>query len=204
MADDKKAKIVNLLKETKTKKARKKSDHKPSLSIVGNGNIQAGGDVNLNKREVIRNSFTPGPEHITASQAKKLQDLVQKAVELEATAGVHGGDQKKLFAKWWKILKDQYNVPNYQRIPLHLGDHAIAWFKQRIATLRPKLRRTDNASWRKEHYTGIYARAKELGMSKGEVYAIVAERLGKQVQSLTKLGEQDLKKLYNIIMAMRI
>jgi hypothetical protein len=81
-------------------------------------------------------------------------------------------------------------------------DGAPLYMKQQIAIMRPKLRRNDNPSWRNEHYAGIYARARQLGISKGEVYAIAFNRLGVQVVSLTKLGEQNLKKLYQIIMAM--
>ena len=105
-------------------------------------------------------------------------------------------------AKWWSKLKRTYDVPTYREIPQELGDDAIAWMKQEIARTRPKLRRSDNHSWRKELYAAIYARARELGISKGEVYSIVHDRLGKRVSSLKQLGEQNLKKLYNIMMAM--
>lgn len=197
--DDKKAKVIDLLKEVEKRKTRKTTTAKPTLSIVGNNNVQAGGDIYINKRETIRNEFTPGPEHINAAQARKLQKLVEKATEIEEKAGK---DRGKAYAKWWSKLKNQYNVPNYQAIPAHLGEHAIAWLTQQIAIMRPKLRRNDNTLWRNEHYKAIWAKARSLGMSKGEVYALVRDRLGVQIISLTKLGEQNLKKLYNIIMSM--
>ena len=110
--------------------------------------------------------------------------------------------RKAAMAKWWTALKRTYGVTAYREIPRELGDDAIAWMKLQIARTRPKLRRTDNQSWRNELYAAIYARARELGISKGEVYAIVHDRLGKRVTSLKQLGEQNLKKLYNIMMAM--
>jgi len=194
-----KAKVINLLKSAERKTPLQSATSKAPQSIVGNGNIQAGRDVNINKREVIRNEFTPGPEHITPAQARKIQKLVEKAAEIEEKAGA---DRGKVFAKWWKRVKDQYGVPTYLAIPAHLGDHAIGWLTQQVAIMRPKLRRTDNASWRNSLYTPIWAKARALGKSKGEVYAIAEERLGVKVSSLTKLGEQNLKKLYNILMAM--
>lgn len=194
--ENKKAKVISILSKIKPRETAKSGG---SQSIIGNGNIQAGGDININKKETIRNEFKPGPEHITAAQARKLQKLVEKATEIEETAGV---DRGKAFAKWWGRLKDLYNVGTYREIPAHLGEHAIAYMTQQIAIMRPKLRRNDNSSWRNEHYKGIYARARQLGISKGEVYAIAFDRLGVQVISLTKLGEQNLKKLYQIIMAM--
>ena len=205
MAEDAKNKMKEILKlvTPAPKKAtlrKKKGEPTGSQSIVGNGNIQAGRDVFVNKRETIRNEVKPGPEHITAAQARKIQGLVEKAVSIEEAAG---GDRQALFAKWWGIVKNQYNVPTYREIPAHLGDQAIAWLTQQIAIKRPKLRRTDNTSWRNEHYKAIWAKARQLGFSKGDVYALVLERIGVQVVSLTKLGEQNLKKLYNIIMAMK-
>lgn len=204
MADETIDRMKGILKliQPKPKKAaprKKKEEPIPSQSIVGNGNIQAGRDIFYNKKETIRNEVKPGPEHITAAQARKIQRLVEKAVTIEETAG---GERQALFAKWWGIVKNMYNVPTYREIPAHLGDQAIAWLTQLIAINRPKLRRTDNMSWRKEHYKAIWAKARQMGFSKGDVYAIVLDRIGVNVISLTKLGEQNLKKLYNIIMAM--
>lgn len=207
MDEEKKKAVFRLLKEATPETGEKvtgtKVDIKGNNNIFGNENVQVNGNVSINKREVTTTKFTPDHRHITASQAKKLQDLVKKAVEIELAGSTSPEDSKKLFSKWWQILRDRYDRTTYLAIPAHLGEPAIAWLKQQIAILRPKLRRTNNTSWRKEHYTGIWARAKQLGISKGEVYAIVTDRIGKQVLSLTKLGEQDLKKLYNIIMAMR-
>ena len=47
-----------------------------------------------------------------------------------------------------------------------------------------------------------FGRARALGISKGEVYAIVHDRLGKRVSSVKQLGEQSFKKLNNIMMAL--
>lgn len=205
--DDLKKRVVNLLKDVEPTKIPKKTKNPPrakaipstSLSIVGNDNYQAAGDIYINKKETVRNNFTPGPEHITAAQARKIQRLVEKAVSIEELAGL---DRPSLFAKWWNIVKNQYNVTTYKEIPAYLGDSAISWLTQKIAILRPKLRRKDNDSWRKEHYAAIWARSKQLGMSKGEVYALAQDRLNTQIVSLTNLGERNLKKLYQIIMAL--
>ena len=145
-----------------------------------------------------RRVVKPGPEHITPKQAATLQELVRKAANHDVAGGM---SPSAAMAKWWTALKRTYGVPTYREIPQELGDDAIAWMKQQIARSRSKLRRTDSQSWRNELYTAIYARARELDLSKGEVYAIVHERLGKRVGSLKQLGEQNLKKLYNIMMA---
>ena len=196
----KKAKVIQLFKEA-AQDTRQPGHAKPPFSphIFGDGNVVAGRDVNINKRETVRTVVKPGPEHITPKQAATLQELVRKAANHDVAGGM---SPSAAMAKWWTALKRTYGVPTYREIPQELGDDAIAWMKQQIARSRSKLRRTDKQSWRNEHYAAIYARASELGISKGEVYAIVHDRLGKRVGSLKQLGEQNLKKLYNIIMSM--
>ena len=146
----------------------------------------------------MRTVVKPGPEHITPKQAATLQELVRKAANHDVAGGM---SPSAAMAKWWTALKRTHGVPTYREIPQELGDDAIAWMKQQIARSRSKLRRADKQSWRNEHYAAIYARAGELGISKDELYAIVHDRLGKRVGSLKQLGDQNLKKLYNIIMA---
>ena len=196
----KKAEVIQLFKEAAEDTGRQ-ARAEPSFSphVSGDGNVVAGRDVNINKRVTVRNVVKPGPEHITAKQAATLQELVLKAADHDVAGGM---SRKAAMAKWWTALKRTYGVTAYREIPRELGDDAIAWMKQQIARTRPKLRRTNNQSWRNELYAAIYARARELGISKGEVYAIVHDRLGKRVTSLKQLGEQNLKKLYNIMMAM--
>lgn len=201
MADELKKKIVDALKEhgQKPRRSRKQTIPAGSMFINGNGNVQAGGDVNINTRKIQRVAAPPtGPEHITKEQAYKLSELVKKACELETKTGK---EQAKSRPAWWSKLQNRYRVPSYHFIPCTLGEDAISYMQQEIAKLRPKLRRRDNEAWRKEHYSGIWARAKQLGYDKAWVYGLVEEKIGKKIESLTALGEQDLKKLYTIIMA---
>ena len=74
--------------------------------------------------------------------------------------------------------------------------------QRQLAMLRPKLRRADNPAWRNQHYKAIWSRAKELGFTEDQVYALSGDRLGKPITSLKQLGERNLKSLYNIIMGL--
>lgn len=196
----KKAKVIRLFKEAPVDPKADASRSPPfAPTVSGDGNVVAGRDVNINKRETTRTVVQPGPDHITPKQAAALQDLVRKAADRDVAGGM---SRSSAMAKWWTVLKRNYDVPSYREIPRELGDDAIAWMKQQVARGRSRLRRTDNPSWRAEHYAAIYARALELGLSKGQVYAIVHDRLGKRVTSLKQLGERNLKTLYNIVMAM--
>lgn len=172
--------------------------------VTGNNNIVAGGNVTIKKNEKIinKNIIKPGPEHISPAQANKLQTIVKELVEMEVASGYADGDQKKAAIKWWVILRNHYGVTSYREIPRHLGDDAIAWMKQQRAINRPKIRKTDNTAWRNQHYGAINAKARELELSKGEIYALAKDRMGTQVTSLKQLSDQNLKKLYNIVMAL--
>ena len=172
-----------------------------SVDVSGdNNNFVFGGDININKRVVQRTKIQPGPEHISSHQAAALQNLVKKAAEVEVVAGM---SSQAAYQKWWSMVKRRFDVASYREIPRDRGEEAITWLRQRIAMNRPKLRRRDNKNWRNEHYSAIWARARQLGYSKGDVYGIVYDKLGKRVSSLKQLGERNLKKLYNILMSQK-
>ena len=184
---------------TRARSTRRSRSVHPTQSVAGHHHIVAGRDININKREVTRVSVTSGPEHITEDQAKRLKDLVDKAAKIEIAAG---SEPRKTYAKWWSELTNRYGVTSYRLIPRPLGSEAIKWLEQRAAMLRPKLRRANPSAWRGEHYKAIWARARELGMSKGDVYSLLKRRLDLQVVSLTQLGEHNLRHIYNIMMSL--
>lgn len=200
--EDKKAKIIKLLREVQPKNGeqeRIKKKASPVQKIIGNNNIQAGGDVYINKKETIRNEVKSGPEHITEDQAFTLSELVKEAVERESKGAE---DKSKYFASWWNKLKKRYKVASYRMIPREQGDEAINWMKQQVAMLLPKLRRTNNDKWRKSLYAKIHACLKTLGWEKSQFYLYVEERVGKKITSTTQLGERDLENIAGILSRM--
>lgn len=201
--EKKKAEVIQLIRRGDPRMPKKKQKDKPPscigrLSISGDDNIVAGRDVNINQKKINKPIIHRGPEYISAAQARKIRNLVESAVAAETASGATA--RPAAFEMWWKKVQRHYDVNSYLEIPHHLGDECIIWLRQRVAMLRPKLRRANNESWRKELYKAIWSRARELGMAKGEVYSLAWEKLGIRVVSLTSMGEQNLKKLYQIIM----
>jgi hypothetical protein len=197
-----KGKVFNILdaaKPKETRRPRKSTSTTISQKVIGDGAVQVAGNLNINSKQIIRSQITPGPDHITPAQAHRLQELVKDAVESESVSGHYTADQ--LFSKWYTMLRNRYKVNSYTLIPAELGDQAVKWMQRQVAMLRPKLRRADNPAWRNQHYKAIWSRAKELGFTKDQVYALSGDRLGKTITSLKDLGERNLKSLYNIIMA---
>lgn len=173
------------------------------VSIRGHVTGQvAGGDIHnhVNERIVTRPQVMRGPGYISPEVAAAIQKKVKALVDLEVAAGA---EKTKAFAKWWSALKKHFAVPSYLEIPVSKGEHALDWLSQQRVIRRPRIRRANNDMWRAEHYRGIWARSKELGMSRADVYQLVHEKLGKTVVSLKNLGERDLKKLYSIIFSLK-
>ena len=125
-------------KPPKKTSRKKTSDPEPEVSqtAIGNGNIQIGGDWNgelkINTKEVHQHKFTPGPEHITRTQAYKLRELVHKAADIEAVSGLPEGQGRQ---KWWGKLRRKFKASPYQAIPAELGEAAISWLSQEVAKL---------------------------------------------------------------------
>lgn len=90
----------------------------------------------------------------------------------------------------------------YRCLPAEKFDEAISWLLQSRARLQPKLRRRDNTQWRNNRYKGIFARAKELGITKEEIIMIANKKFNKNIKSIKELGEQNLDKLYRYIFSL--
>jgi hypothetical protein len=171
----------------------------PGFLAVGEGIIQVGGDLKINTREVHRTTVTPGPEHIRESDAYKIREVVKQIANIDITPG-----GKPSFGKWYQRLCKKFRVTSYKLVPAERAAEAIAWLQQQRAMLQPKLRRKSNPAWRKNKYTGIYSRAKELGLSHSQVHVLANERLDlrKPISSLTELCDRDLERLYNIVFSL--
>ncbi|MBE7415123.1 MAG: hypothetical protein HS130_07815 [Deltaproteobacteria bacterium] len=199
--DDKKQKIIDLFKEAQKRGKPLGKSKTPLISqiIEGNGNIQAGRDVNINRRVIKRVLLKPSPELLTPAQKQTIKEKISELVNIGAIAGK---DKADLFPLWWSRLQKKFRVNSY--LELHQAQYPLVlkWLSQQKAINRPKLRRRDNEAWRKELYLGIWGKTKELKQPKEWVYFIVQERIGKTVSSLTELGERDIQKLYRILMSM--
>ena len=203
MDDETKNKVVSIFKNVLSDDSSDTGKANKATHVKGDNNIVMGCrnnvEININSPAIKRNPPPkPTSEHITNKEAQKIQSLIASIAEKEVLGGM---DRGKAHAKWHKVLQKRYEITSYHLVPAHLGASAISWLQQQFAIKKTKLKRNDNG--KNELYKGIWARSRQLGLSKGEVYNIVEAKLGKKVSSLTNLGEQSLKKLYQIIFAMK-
>ena len=113
-----------------------------------------------------------------------------------------GKNEQRSFQTWWSYLKKTFKVSTYKEIARDHFNDAVSLLQQAKARNLPKIRRKDNELWRNNHYKSIFATAKKaLGWTEEQIYAFASLKIGKPVDSLSKLGERDLAKLTRLIRA---
>ncbi len=176
---------------------------KTEQNITGNNNIQvAQGNVIQTKNvKVVTEVLHDKSEHITDSQAFEIKEKITEIVTMVAT---NKGDMSKLFAKEYGTFKRQFKVTKYSLLPKNKFDEAIQWLNKRIAYYGKKnLRHGDNEQWRKKQYTAIYARLKQLQMSRDDLLLFAEQKLELKtpLSSIKDLSDTRLQKLYNKIVS---
>ncbi|MCB5286171.1 MAG: HNH endonuclease, partial [Candidatus Cloacimonetes bacterium] len=139
-----------------------------------------------------------GGKHITSETARILFDLVTELSDMKVAAG---HDVSKTRMDIWSSLNRKFKVTKYALIPFESSDDAIKYMHLQINLARPSLRRKNPDMWKKSLYKPIYARANELGLSKGELYMLAYQKipLKKPILSLTELTMRDLERLNNLL-----
>ncbi|HHF6578250.1 TPA: ORF6C domain-containing protein [Haemophilus influenzae] len=199
-----KGELIQLFKDSTRPKESKKTTQSKRNAVSGDNNIIVMDSKSVN---LTINTKTPkttvkvlkGNAHINDQITYKIKELVDNLVEKEVTGGM---TTQAAYAKWYGALKKRYKVTSYTLIPAHLAEEAITWLMSQAAIKRSKIRRNNVPMYRNELYSAIYARAGNLGLSKGELYNIVLTKFNKRVTSLTQLSEINLKKLYQYIMGL--
>lgn len=163
---------------------------------AGRDVFQAGGDINVNKKEVVRPIIPREPHHITERQAAEIRARLTELGERDEKAG-----RGTTYGAWMNRFKKRFDVASYARLDGEHFDEAITWLKQQKAQNRSRLRRTSNKAWRDDHYGIIYGCIRTLGWDKPQLYRFAFEKLElkKSIQSLKELGEQNLEALAGII-----
>lgn len=127
--DDIKGKVVQLLTGGKQEKPKRERKRSATVQVSGARNVVGvgGRDVHINHQVVQRPKIQPSADAISGAQARQIQNLVEQLVDIEEAGRVLGGDRRKLFAKWYRAIKDRYEVPSYRTIRGHQGDEVVAW-----------------------------------------------------------------------------
>jgi|SRR5665213_182687 len=169
-------------------------------TIIGDKNIVAGGDMIHTEKIVQKNVTQPGPQHITEEQAYEIKRLIDELSQIDVDSG--RADSHRHSYSW---MYKKFKVTSYKTVPSEKFENVMSWLRQQRAINRPKLRRPANDKWRDQLYGSIYGRWRQLDYEKTTIYNFAFERLelDTPISSLKELGEQNLKKLYDIVFRMK-
>lgn len=189
------------VKESNTPMLSSDVPEKTIQMVEGNSNIVAGRDLNVHTDRIIKKTIVqtdPGGKHISNYTARKIKELVDEYINMHSDAGC---DSRGAAGRIWSRLKIKFNVTTYKEISLDDSDDVIRWLYAQINMTRPKLRKTNSEKWRISLYKPIYARARELGISKEGLYILAQNRLSlkRPIVSLKELTQKNLEKLHRIM-----
>ncbi|MBN8112604.1 hypothetical protein V3H47_08515 [Vibrio parahaemolyticus] len=190
------------------KKKRKKEKHinrtdnskSSHVNVKGNNNITGNNNVVINnnhpskkiERVVIRDK-----DVLTEAQAYKVKQCVDALVQQEVANGM---PKTSAYGKWWGLVKRRYSVTEYKSIPQSKYEDAVHYL-QRQAAIKRAEKTVFNEGDREYYYRSIWARSRNLTLSKADVYKIASSIAGENVLSLTHLSLRDLQQLYYKIMS---
>ena len=201
MMPSKEAECVEWLKERLSKVPEPDVSKAQVFSINGGqGNIIAGGDVNIDRKKVVRPKIVREEGDASEHQVKEVADLIRALDKTDQMAG-----KPVSYGGWMARLKNRYKVESYRKLTVPEATDAVSWLKQELGRKLPSLRRTDHGEWARRVMTAIWAAARELGMDHNRVHAYATEYLEpkKPIRSLKELGERDLEKLRDRLRRMR-
>lgn len=200
--DDPKKKIVDLFKNgTRKKRTPAKPKGGDSVSVSGNGNVVAGGDVHYHEagKPPPRGKIQPGVDHITLDQRKTLKRLVEEIAETEARLKKN----PKTFAAVFSALFRQFdNVNKLEQIPLAGFETARAYLNQRLGQLNamPSAPVKNADEWRKRKYAFIKINAK-APEDEAKLKSYISRNF--KAASLTDLANDELEKAYRYVAGLR-
>ncbi len=176
----------------KQPKSQSRKTSKISQVINGDGNYQAARDININTTKRVQNIVKPGPEHILPEQAAVILEKIKSLGERDENAGLGS-----TYGSWMNKFKRAFKITSYHLLPSEKYEAALDWIQQQRGMTRSRLRRTDNESWRTEHYTAIHTVRNKLGWTRTEVsnFAISKGIVKKPFESITDLKERQLASL---------
>lgn len=192
-------KVVDLFSSATPKIPRRKKAADTTVSVRGNRNIVAG-DNN------IINNFS-APPVITRTVIVKTGDGVLTAEQkgainktIEDWAGKRNAVRRSRveIAALRKAFNRYMSVNSYHEIHQEHFEKAMKWLRRQIGIINrmPGARRS-SATWRKDRYRAIHARAGEYPDGELRFRRYAEERFG--CSSLKDLSDDELETVYNYV-----
>lgn len=201
MTDDAKKKIVQLFKDGTTPKRRPAPPKAGNVvSVSGNGNVVAGGDVHYHAAaQPVTGPVLPGVEHVTAEQRKILRKLVEDIGETEARLK---RNPKGYAAVYTSLFRRFAGVKKLEQIPLDGFEEARSYLQQWLGRLNamPSAPVKNVDDWRKRRYAYIKSNSKDPE-DDAALAAYIKRHFG--ADSIRDLTNDELERAYRYIAGRR-
>lgn len=157
-------------------------------NIVGDGNIQANGDIHIAPQIVKKTVVKTGDGTIDAGQKAELQRLINEWV----TSRNAVKKQAMGYAAAWKALNATFGVNSYHELPMEQFEEARGWIMQQmsiISGMKSAPKKMQN--WRTKTIQYIKAACKNDLNDPNAYKSYIEQKF--QCDSLAKLGDNDLQ-----------
>lgn len=198
--DDPKKKIIDLFnKGTRKNRTSAKPKGGNSVSVSGNGNVVAGGDVHYHAGPKPRPKVTV-QTGVGVINAKQKADLTKKLNQWLTARNVVRRDKMTIQAAW-SAMNSHVGVNSYHEMTPEDYQAALAWLKRQHAILNSMASAPVKiGSFHNDMIKAIKARSKQLG-DLNYYRPYIAVTYG--VDSLTKLTDRQLQEVRAWIMRQR-
>jgi hypothetical protein len=176
-----------------------KESQSVTQTITGDGNFQAGRDLNVFTRPPkIKKIIARREGCVSPSELLQIKEWIEMLAEGEV-----GVSRKSAFAKWGAIFLRTFKVDKREELLSEQMSEVESWFNQQraIQTRGQKTKAPDE--WRKRRIVAIKAAMNQMGVSKETYYPQLAVRLKmkRPFASLKDLTKTDLDRVYNMVLA---
>lgn len=169
-----------------------------SQSIVGDGNVQAGRDVNIfHKPPIIKQAVQPPPGSVSHEDLQQIQMWIEDLAE-----NTVGKARNAAYAMWGARFKIKFKVAKREQLASsHMGE-VKRWYSQHRAMQTRGFKTKDPGEFKKRRISAIKAAMNEMGVAKETYYPQLARRLRmkKEFTSLKDLTKRDLERVYTMVL----
>ena len=169
-----------------------------SQSIVGDGNVQAGRDVNIfEKPPKIKQVVQPPPGSVSPEDLQQIQMWIEDLSE-----NTVGKARNAAYAMWGARFKIKFKVAKREQLPASRMGEVEHWYSQQRAIQTRGFKTKDPEEFRKRRIGAIKAAMNQMGVNKEVYYPQLASRLRmkKEFDSLKDLTKRDLDRVYTMVM----
>jgi hypothetical protein len=169
-----------------------------SQSIVGDGNYQAGGNINIfPKPPKVKQVIQPPPGSVLPADLQQIQMWIEDLAE-----NTVGMARDTAFAMWGARLKIKFKVAKREQLASSQMEAVEHWYLQQRAIQTRGFKTKAPDEFKKRRISAIKAAMNQMGVTNEMYYPQLAKRLRMKetFTSLKDLTKRDLDRVYTMVM----